>query len=186
MGATLKGRSQKGGNFLVGGTWGRRRRRMRAQKGGARIYLFDFLSFWKVKVFWVMDSQHCILFSSWRGLFGERSQQYVDFYFVQKYKLKKNHYHHEVRTLKHCGHKPWGPTFFKMGTRWGPNFQWNGDQMGTLASRMGTQKAHVCKIDWNKVIWWNKAFKGGKMFFTRTVKLAWETQVLVVLLQVIT
>ena len=90
-------RSQKGGNFLVGGTWGRRRRRMRAQKGGARIYLFDLLSFWKVKVFWVMDSQHCILFSSWRGLFGERSQQYVDFYFVQKYKLKKNHYHHEIR-----------------------------------------------------------------------------------------
>ena len=38
-------RSQKGGNFLVGGTWGRRRRRMRAQKGGARIYLFDFYLF---------------------------------------------------------------------------------------------------------------------------------------------
>ena len=52
-GSNFKGRSQKGGNFLVGGTWGRRRRRMRAQKGGAQIYLFDFfLSFCKkVKVF---------------------------------------------------------------------------------------------------------------------------------------
>ena len=24
--------------------------------------------------------------------------------------------------LLHCAHKPRGPTFFKMGTRWGPNF----------------------------------------------------------------
>ena len=80
-----------------------------------------------------------------------------------------------------------GPLFFKMGTRWGPNFQWNGDQMGTLASRMGTQEAHVCKIDRNKLIRWNIAFiRGEKLFFTRTVKLAWDSQVPVVLLQVIT
>ena len=74
-----------------------------------------------------------------------------------------------------------------MGTLWGPNFQWNGDQMGTLASRMGTQKAHVCKIDRNKLIRWNIAFiREEKLFFTRTVKLAWDSQVPVVLLQVIT
>ena len=34
----------------------------------------------------------------------------------------------------------------------GAHFFQNGDQMGTLASRMGTQKAHVCKIDRNKLI----------------------------------
>ena len=60
-----------------------------------------------------------------------------------------------VRMISHCSQFAWGPTFFKMGTRWGPKFQWNGDQMGTLASRMGTQKAHVCKIDGNKLIRWN-------------------------------
>ena len=59
--------------------------------------------------------------------------------------------------------------------------------MGTLTSRMGTQKAHVCKIDQNKLIRWNIAFiREEKLFFTRTVKLAWDSQVLVVLLQVIT
>ena len=64
-GSNFKRRSQKGGNFLVGGTWGRRRRRMRAQKGGARIYLFDYYLFCKkVKVFWLMDSQYFILFCS--------------------------------------------------------------------------------------------------------------------------
>ena len=89
--------------------------------------------------------------------------------------------------ILHCSQFAWGPTFFKMGTRWGPKFQWNGDQMGTLASRMGTQEAHVCKIDRNKLIRWNIAFiREEKLFFTRTVKLAWDSQVPVVLLQVIT
>ena len=72
-------------------------------------------------------------------------------------------------------------------TEWGPNFflvevgSWralwphaigtqvcqNGDpifsEMGTLASRMGTQKAHVFKIDGNKLICRNKGRK--KMIF---------------------
>ena len=32
--------SQEGGLVLIGGIWGRRRSRMRAQQGGARIYIF--------------------------------------------------------------------------------------------------------------------------------------------------
>ena len=61
---------------------------------------------------------------------------------------------------------PWGLTFFKMGTRWGPKFQWNGDQMGTRASRMGTQKAHVFKISRTKLICWNKGGKNlGKIIY---------------------
>ena len=27
----------------------------------------------------------------------------------------------------HCSHMECGPKFFKMGTKWGPHFEWNGD-----------------------------------------------------------
>ena len=44
---------------LIGGIWGRWRSRMRAQQGGARIYLLE-----RVKVSLVMISQFRLLFSS--------------------------------------------------------------------------------------------------------------------------
>ena len=46
------------------------------------------------------------------------------------------HLHLRWRYL-HCSHVRWGPNFFKMETQWGPNFEWNGDLMGTFASRYG-------------------------------------------------
>ena len=67
-------------------------------------------------------------------------------------------------------------------SKWGLNGDPIFSKMGTLTSKMGTQKAHVFKIDWNKQIRWNKAFKkGGKLFCNRTDKLAWDSLVLVVL-----
>ena len=54
---------------------------------------------------------------------------------------------------------PGDPLFSK----WGPDGDPIFSEMGTLASRMGTQKAHVFKIDGNKLICRNKGRK--KMIF---------------------
>ena len=32
----------------------------------------------------------------------------------------------------HCSHMKWGPKFVKMGTKWGPNFEWNWGPNGDL------------------------------------------------------
>ena len=39
------------------------------------------------------------------------------------------------------------PILSKMGTKWGPNFESDGDLMGTLASRNGDPKSVFLKID---------------------------------------
>ena len=49
----------------------------------------------------------------------------------------------------HCSQLEWGPKFFKIRTKWGPDFEWNGDQMGTFGSRNGDLKS-VYSINWPK------------------------------------
>ena len=51
--------------------------------------------------------------------------------------------------VNHCSHMEWGPKFFKMGTKWRPHFEWNGDQMGTFGNRNGDLKS-VYLINWPK------------------------------------
>ena len=45
------------------------------------------------------------------------------------------------------------PILSKMGTQWGPNFESEGDLMGTLASRNGDPKSVFLKIDQNKPVY---------------------------------
>ena len=44
------------------------------------------------------------------------------------------------------------PILSKMGTQWGPDFESDGDLMGTSASRNGDSKSVFLKIDRNKQI----------------------------------
>ena len=84
--------------------------------------------------------------------------------------------------LKHCSHMRWEPIFLKMGTQWGPDFEWNGDLMETLASRNGDPKTVFWWINWNKLIPWNKdennysqnVAANSSIHLTFSDKLAWD------------
>ena len=43
------------------------------------------------------------------------------------------------------------PILFKMGTQWGPNFEWDGDLMGTFASTNGDPKSVLFKTTYKFV-----------------------------------
>ena len=72
--------------------------------------------------------------------------------------------------------------FLKMGTQWGPDFEWNGDLMETLASRNGDPKTVFWWINWNKLIPWNKdennysqnVAANSSIHLTFSDKLAWD------------
>ena len=42
---------------------------------------------------------------------------------------------HKITYLSHCSQVPRGPNFVRNGEIWGPNFEYDGDLMGTFASR---------------------------------------------------
>ena len=66
--------------------------------------------------------------------------------------------------------------------KWGPNFEWNGDLMGTFASRTGDPKSVFWWINWNKLIPWNKdennysqnVAANSSIHLTFSDKLAWD------------
>ena len=63
-----------------------------------------------------------------------------------------------------------------MGPKWGPNFESDGDLMGTFASRNGDPKSVFLKIDQKKLISWNteeKHYETNLHRFNFTDKLAW-------------
>ena len=68
--------------------------------------------------------------------------------------------------------------------KWGPDGDQILSEMGALASRMGIPKAHVCKIDGNKLIRRNKAFKRrGKIIHRSSLpelsSLTWDSLVVI-------
>ena len=79
---------------------------------------------------------------------------------------------------KHSSHMRWGPIFLKMV----PDFEWNGDLMGTFASRTGDPKSVFWWINWNKLIPWNKdennysqnVAANSSIHLTFSDKLAWD------------
>ena len=71
----------------------------------------------------------------------------------------------------YCGIVDFSTVTVKVGTQRDPIFS----ELGTLASRMGTQKAHVCIIDWMKLIRWNNAFKRGGEIVLKQNQLHWQS-----------
>ena len=76
--------------------------------------------------------------------------------------VKKCWFFREIFTPAHM---EWWPKFFRMGTKWLPNFEWNGDlqqqKWGPNGDKMWTWKAYIWQIDQNELVHWNKRMEFG-------------------------